>query len=204
MKKLFKNKYRIGSHRKPGWDYDSDAFYFLTIVTQDRVSNLGEINENAEMVLSDFGKIVESEWMKSFEIRNELYLHDFVIMPNHIHCIVEIWNGKQMVKTNVEPVEMNGRSFLPDEIPNDIIRNMPIRLPKSISSFIAGFKSAVNRKIDDYIDEFQLNIPKYNRRNHFFQPNYHDHIIRNNIEFSRIRNYIINNPVNWKLDKLKH
>ncbi len=41
---------------------------------------------------------------------------------------------------------------------------------------MAGFKSAVNTKIDDYIDENQLSIPKYNRNNHFFQPNYHDHI----------------------------
>jgi hypothetical protein len=49
-----------------------------------------------------------------------------------------------------------------------IIRNSPIRLPKSISSFIAGFKSAVNTEIDDYIDEHQLDIPKYNKINHFF------------------------------------
>src|SRR5690606_16496231 len=47
---------------------------------------------------------------------------------------------------------------------------LPVRLPKSISSFMAGFKSAVNSKIDDYIDEYQLKIPKYNRNNHFFNP----------------------------------
>lgn len=66
---------------------------------------------------------------------------------------------------------------------------------------MAGFKSAINSKIDDYIDDNQLNIPKYNRNNHFFQSNYHDHIIRNNTEFGRIKNYIINNPANWKNDK---
>ena len=60
-----------------------------------------------------------------------------------------------------------------------------IRLPKSISSFMAGFKSAINRKIDDYIDDNQLNIPKQNRNNHFFQSNYYDRIIRNNVEHER-------------------
>jgi hypothetical protein len=84
----------------------------------------------------------------------------------------------------------------------DIKPNPPLRLPKSISSFIAGFKSSVNSKIDDYIDIQQLKIPKYNRNNHFFQPNYHDHIIRNEMEYINISNYIINNPINWNHDIL--
>ncbi|MEA2104066.1 MAG: transposase, partial [Candidatus Cloacimonadota bacterium] len=76
-----------------------------------------------------------------------------------------------------------------------------IRKPKSISSFLGGFKSVVNSKIDDYIDDNNLNIPKYNRNNHFFQPNYYDHIIRNNAEYERIKNYIKNNPQKWEGDK---
>lgn len=199
----FKKKYRIQSHRKPNWDYSADALYFLTIVTQNRECNLGEI-VNGEMVLSEFGKIVEIEWFKSFDIRKELFLHEFVLMPNHLHTIVEIYNENRDETT----VETNGRLSLPIESKIEpeieilpIKRNTPIRLPKSISSFIAGFKSAVNSKIDDYIDENQLPIPKYNRNNHFFQPNYHDHIIRNYIEYQNIANYIINNPLNWGKDK---
>ncbi|MGQ1948451.1 hypothetical protein ACT3CD_15255 [Geofilum sp. OHC36d9] len=76
-----------------------------------------------------------------------------------------------------------------------------IQNPKCISSFIAGFKSAINSKIDDYIDEKQLNIPKYHRNNHFWQPNYFDHIIRNDQELERIRHYIVRNPQNWQADK---
>ena len=200
----YKNKYRIKSHRKPYWDYSANALYFLTINTQNRICNLGKI-VNQKMILSDFGKIIDTEWYKSFEIRDELILHEFVIMPNHLHTIVEISSN--------DPVEAHGRVPLQDRdrvplrMPNDtnlssIKRNPPIRLPKSISSFIAGFKSAVNTKIDDYIDAHNLNIPKYNRRNHFFQPNYHDHIIRNNLEYQNISNYIINNPANWDKDTL--
>jgi REP element-mobilizing transposase RayT len=74
------------------------------------------------------------------------------------------------------------------------------RKPKSISSFIAGFKSAVNSKIDDYIDEHRLDIPKYNRQNHFFQPNYYDRVIRNKQGYHRIKNYIIDNPTKWLED----
>jgi hypothetical protein len=213
----YKNKYRIQSHRKPNWDYSADAYYFLTIVTQNRECNLGTIANN-EMVLSDFGKIVEQEWFRSFEIRNELILHQFILMPNHLHTIVEIWNknrGEMMdggmtvdggMNVTDPTVETHGRASLRSDSDNqsyDIKRNPPVRLPKSISSFIAGFKSSVNSKIDDYLDEIQLEIPKYNRNNHFFQPNYHDHIIRNEMEYHNISNYIINNPFNWNNDKFK-
>ncbi len=67
---------------------------------------------------------------------------------------------------------------------------------------MAGFKSAVNTKIDYHIDEQNLQIPKYNRNNHFFQSNYHDHIIRNNVEYKNILTYIRNNPLHWNSDKL--
>jgi hypothetical protein len=81
-------------------------------------------------------------------------------------------------------------------------RNPPIRLPKSISSFIAGFKSAVNTQIDNFIDEQKLPVRKFNRKNHFFQPNYYDRIIRNEIEHFFISRYITNNPMHWNNDKL--
>lgn len=207
----YQNKYRIQSHRKPNWDYSAEAMYFLTIVTQHRECILGTI-VNHEMVLSDFGKIVEMEWFKSFEIRDELLLHTFVIMPNHLHGIVEIrekWDGMDGGTdggtTDVIAAVVDSTATPTDSIDTDLLsikRNPPIRLPKSISSFMAGFKSAVNTKIDDYIDEHQLNIPKYNKKNHFFQPNYHDHIIRNDREYGIIERYIVNNPMNWGKDKI--
>lgn len=195
----FQEKYRIKSHRKPNWDYSEDALYFITIVTKNREGNLGAIETN-KMILSDFGKIVEDAWFKSFQIRKELILHEFVLMPNHLHAIVEIYND---TVGNDTVVETHGRVSLPTDTLSSLKRNPPIRLPKSISSFIAGFKSAVNTEIDNFIDNHKLSIPKYNKNNHFFQPNYHDHIIRNDIEYQLIKNYIINNPAKWAQDKLK-
>jgi putative transposase len=181
----FKNKYRTRSKRMPNWDYSTNGFYFITIVTQNRECNLGRII-NCEMVFSDFGKIVNDEWIKSFQIRNELFLDEYIIMPNHLHAIL-VLNANQIVETH-------GHASLQQS-------NL-VRKPKSISSFIAGFKSAINSKIDDYIDKYNLNIPKYNRNNHFFQPNYYDRIIRNDPEYWQIKKYIINNPATWSDDKL--
>ncbi len=178
----YQNKYRIKSHRMPNWDYSGNGVYFLTIVTQNRVCNLGNI-ENNKIVLSEFGKIVENELLKSFKIRDELFLDEYIIMPNHIHAIVVLF------------VETHGRASL--RTPEQKF----FRKPKSISSFFAGFKSAINSKIDAHIDFQELDIPKYNKNNHFFQSNYYDHIVRNNNEYNRIKNYIIENPQNWGDDK---
>jgi len=37
--------------------------------------------------------------------------------------------------------------------------------------------------------------------NNGWQTRFHDHIIRNDIEYQKISEYIINNPANWKNDK---
>ena len=235
MAEKFQNKYRIASHRRPGWDYSSNGMYFITVVTQNMVCNLGEVvmGDVPAVQLSDFGKIVDAEWHKSFEIRNELFLDEYIIMPNHLHAIVVINNGEIMMGNDrggdggdtdgatdnggdmgnggdggtdnggdggTDNVETHGRASLHFPYPYPVPQPLH-RLPKSISSFLGGFKSAVNSKIDDYIDEYQLNIPKYNRNNHFFQPNYHDHIIRDEQSYHRISNYIINNPAKWWDDK---
>lgn len=189
----FQNKYRISSHRKPNWDYSNSGFYFITLVVQNRYCILGDI-VNEEMFLSDFGVLVKSEWEQSFEIRPELFLDEYVIMPNHIHAIIILKKSDDSVA-----VETHGRVSLPARASLTLY---PQRKPKSISSFIAGFKSRVNTVINNYIDENELDIPKYNRSNRFFQPNYYDHIINNAQSLENIRNYIVNNPLNWKNDDL--
>jgi hypothetical protein len=138
-------------------------------------------------------------------------------MPNHIHTVIEI---KTDNRNETAWVETHGLASLPvpteTPMPTETImpsntaiiygllaikRNPHIRLPKSISLFMAGFKSAVNTKINDYIDDHELQTPKFNRNNYFFQPNYHDHILRNNLGNHNILNFIKSNPLNWKKDK---
>lgn len=44
------------------------------------------------MILSDIGKIAHEEWLKSEQVRQNIKLDVFVIMPNHMHGIVVIDN----------------------------------------------------------------------------------------------------------------
>ena len=93
MEERFRNKYRITSNRLRGWDYFSSGHYYITIVTAGRNRLFGEIKDG-EMVLNEMGQIVYDEFFKSFELRNELFLGAFVLMPDHLHAIVILDKSK--------------------------------------------------------------------------------------------------------------
>ena len=69
----FKNKYRIPSARLQNWNYGLPGLYFITICTKDRKQYFGKI-ENDEMVLNEMGLIVNSEWIRTPEIRPDMNL----------------------------------------------------------------------------------------------------------------------------------
>ncbi len=109
------------------------------------------------------------------------------------------WNYANTVLYFITIVTQNRECNLGTH-PHEHPAHHPKRQPKSMSSYIAGYKSAVNSKINDFIDGNNLNMPKYNRNNHFFQNNYYNHIIRNNTSYQNIKNYIIQNPMKWQND----
>jgi putative transposase len=77
------------SIRRKGYDYAQAGLYFITICCQDRACLFGEI-ENGQMLLNDAGKMVETEWLKLPERFPNTALHEYVVMPNHFHAILEI------------------------------------------------------------------------------------------------------------------
>jgi REP element-mobilizing transposase RayT len=91
----FKNKYRIPSNRAQWWNYSNNAGYFITICTANKEHIFGEISDT-KMQLSEIGKIVETEWLKTIDLRPDmnLTLGEYVIMPNHFHCIIIIGKNK--------------------------------------------------------------------------------------------------------------
>ncbi|WP_427873717.1 hypothetical protein [Flavobacterium sp. MMS24-S5] len=102
MTPLFKEKFKIDSHRLQNWDYSSEAVYFITLVTKDRKCIFGSVEEE-KMILNENGKIVENELLKSIKIRKNWFFHNWVIMPNHIHLLIEIQNKD--VSINMESTQ---------------------------------------------------------------------------------------------------
>ena len=187
-KNKFGERYRINTHREKGWNYCRNGRYYLTINTEGHRCWFGEIIDK-KMILNDFGRIVEEQWLKSFEIRDEFYLDIWVLMPNHLHAIVTIDSTYENFLSYVDEYENFKRS------------KIPARPNNSISSFIAGFKSVTTSRIDDLIDEKRLLVNKFNRRNRLWQINYHDRVIRNKSEYYAKRNYIESNPAKWREDQ---
>jgi len=83
--------------RLKGYDYSQAGLYFVTICTQNRECIFGEIIDDCRgtmiCALNEYGRIAEKEWNKTPEIRSNIYLDVFVIMPNHIHGIIRINGG---------------------------------------------------------------------------------------------------------------
>jgi putative transposase len=177
------------SIRLPEYDYSQPGAYFVTICAHNRECLFGDIAKDVK-ILNRFGNIVEEEWKRSETIRSEIQLDEFTVMPNHLHGIVWI--------INTHSVGATVRS--PHHIPNKFIskrERSPLHTsrgpkPKSLSSFIAGFKSICKTRINKI-----RNTPG----KPVWQRNYHEHIIRNENELNKIREYILNNHLKWETDR---
>ena len=132
-----------------------------------------------KMHYSEIGQIIAEEWIKSAKIRSNIALDQWAIMPNHIHGIIQIKNNKNNVEASRWLVSKGTRRIVSTSL-----------LSNSLGSIIGQFKSICTKRIwtASYHD-FQ------------WQHNYHDHIIRNEQDLHRVRQYIINNPLQWDLDK---
>jgi len=168
----FSGLYRIASARAQWWDYSNNGSYFITICTSHFRRILGEISEQ-KIILSQTGEVVRQEWIQSFIIRNEIQCDAFTIMPNHLHAIITLrrkCNDPGTIKKTATGVAY--------------------RAPKSISTFVGGFKAAVTSRLR------QMHLCT----NSIWHPRFHDHIIRNEKEYDRIKKYIIENPARWEKD----
>ncbi|MGB9882897.1 MAG: transposase [Microgenomates group bacterium] len=179
----FKDKFFIPSIRLKNWDYSSSGFYFVTICTYQKQCFLGEII-NGKMKLSKIGEIVYQEWINTKQIRKNIDLDEFIIMPNHLHGIIVIKN-----KLNVK---INKYQFNVETSRRDVstIKNIFKLKPNSLGSIIGQFKSKTTKKIHNlgYL-------------NFHWQSRFWDHIIRNEKSLNEIRQYIKNNPLKWAEDE---
>ena len=86
---LYRNTYRIESARLRSWDYASPGLYFVTICTKDRIPWFGAVTEG-QMRLSEVGRLVNAEWHRMGYIRHDVELDAWVVMPDHVHGIIQL------------------------------------------------------------------------------------------------------------------
>ena len=172
------------SIRLKEFDYSEPGDYFITICVDDRSCLFGEIVDS-EMILNEAGKMISKWWLELKDKFSNVYLDEFIIMPNHIHGILTILCEEDNSSTVGEPLcglPENGR---------------PHRAAPTISDIIDWFKTMTTNQ---YIRNVKINGWKpFNKQ--IWQRSFHDHIIRNDYDLEEIRTYIISNPAIWDRDK---
>ena len=193
-------KYHRRSIRLQGYDYSQEGLYFITICCKDRSHLFGEI-VGGEMILNSYGEIVQKEWLNTSKIRDNVVLHEFVVMPNHFHSIIEI----KFQKGN----NQIGKFQSPSQTVGDIIRGYKIAAIKKIKDNILGTGEKINDSKSESKGELRFaptapTAPTEKIKELDFkiwQRNYYEHIIRNEQAYERISDYIRNNPKRWNDDK---
>jgi putative transposase len=196
--KQLKNMYNPLIHnrqsiRLKGYDYASEGLYFITLNTQNREKLFGEIKDGV-MILNEAGLIAQKYWLEIPEHFPHAALHEFVIMPDHIHGVIEIIYHPNLkdnsVGANNSKNSVGANNYSPRLIETEINQQSNFRSPsKTIGSIIRGFKIGVTKW-----------IKLHTNAQHVWQRNYYEHIIRNTDAYHRICLYIRNNPKNWKED----
>jgi putative transposase len=114
------------------------------------------------MQLNLFGNIAQNQWHWLQKQYPYVVLHSFIVMPNHVHGILEI--------------------------DSDLISDKNIKI-KSVSELVGAYKTTSSKQIH-----------LAGNTNFSWQRSFHDHIIRNDISYQRISNYIDTNAERWDAD----
>lgn len=184
------------SIRLKEFDYSGNGAYFVTICTYKRECDLGNVVKG-EMNQNSSGKIVEEELIVSVDKRPNFQLDVYKIMPNHLHFIVfiksDVGARRCLAQKNIaNQGQSTGLPLQPNVGVMRCITQKRGSIPKSLNEFVGNFKSFTSKRIN------KLNntpgIPLWQR-------NFYEHIIRNEMELDKIRDYIIHNPSNWFLDE---
>ncbi|MEA5576613.1 transposase [Anabaena sp. UHCC 0451] len=200
------------SMRLKGYDYSQQGAYFVTICTHQRNCLFGEIVDG-EMKLNTNGEIARGSWLSIPRHFQNVELDEFVIMPNHLHGILIIKNfemegealanqdfsqsfseveGEALANQDFQQKQnLSSQCFAPT---TPTIKRVKINgtTPQSLASIIQNYKSVSTRQIN------RINKAKGNV---IWQRNYHEHIIRSEEALNNIRQYIVNNPINWAEDE---
>ncbi len=198
------------SIRLKGYDYSKAGLYFITICCQDRACMFGEIvgtnvgthvganpcgrpNDIPKMQLNGAGKMIDEEWLKLPQRFENIQLHEYIVMPNHFHGILEITNDDIIGRPQFD--DINGRPQF-DDINGRPQGHAPTA-GKTVGDMMDAFKSITTV---EYIHGVKtMNWQRFNGK--LLQRDYYEHIIRNEQSYETISNYIINNPAKWKEDK---
>ena len=162
------------SIRLSGYDYARAGAYFVTVCSQNRECVFGEVVDGS-IQLSEWGRIIRGEWLRTRSVRSNVQLDAFIVMPNHFHGIVVINGYVRGTARRAPTMERFGQP-----------------VSGSLPTIIRAFKSATTKRINQLRGTPSMRV---------WQRNYYEHVVRNENDLIKIRQYIERNPIRWEDDK---
>ena len=169
-------------NRLPEFDYSTDNLYFITSCVHNRVCCFGEIR-NKVMMINKYGEIAERQWQWLSNHYPYVFSHAFVVMPNHIHLIIEIKSGGTRCDVGT------GREFVGTGRDLSLHRDPSLPKIKSIPELIGAYKTTTSKQIH-----------LAGMSNFAWQRSFFDRIIRDDVAYYNIKRYILSNPSKWNDD----
>ncbi len=163
------------SIRLQNYDYRQAGAYFVTICTRGRETVFGDIVDDA-MHLNAYGQIVVEDWAWLADQFTYIDLDAWVVMPNHLHGIIVITD-----EANLR--DDSGREG------DSSIAPTGVRLP--LGRIVGAFKTMATKHVNEWRETPGMPL---------WQRNYYEHVIRDDGDLHRIREYIAANPAHWLED----
>jgi len=175
---LYRDKYRVETTRLPAWDYSENGWYFVTICTQGHRSSLGSVDHGVFRP-SPVGETAKLHWEAIPSHYDDISLDGSVLMPNHLHGIVILGERHR---------------YSPGE-----------SQPRGRAAGVGIFRSPRAGSLGAIIRSYKAGVTKWCRENGYgdflWQPRFYDHLIRGAKSLEAIREYIWQNPLNWREDE---
>jgi REP element-mobilizing transposase RayT len=132
--------------------------------------------------------ILHEEWQTLTNRFPSIRLDAFIVMPNHVHFIlwltdsvgVPLAGAPTEVRTENEASRDDGAGASP---------------APTLGSIVGAYKSLVATRWLKWVKE-----QEQGSSGRMWQRNYYEHIVRNEYELNRIREYVIANPAMWNRD----
>jgi REP element-mobilizing transposase RayT len=183
------------SIRLPKYDYAQSGLYFVTTCTDNRSCLFGVVADG-EMYLNEAGRMVHKVW-ESIPRFWDAEIDVFVVMPNHVHGIVVLGDARGSPETDrgfIPAAAGNPETRAPAPTKSEIVGGSPAPV---LSTVVGRFKSFTSNQYRKGVRERNW-LPVSGT---LWQRKYYEHVIRNDADLDRIREYIINNPLSWHLDR---
>ena len=186
-------KHHRRSIRLRGYNYAQTGAYFVTIVTKDRECLFGEIVDG-EVRLNDAGRVIQATWNELPEHYPGVECDASIVMPNHVHGVIVLGDDGGVGSNDVGA----GPRACPERgKPQSSGQPRGVAPTISLPDVVHRLKTLTTKR---YIDGVKSS-DWASFAGRLWQRNYYEHIVRDENELRCIREYIVNNPLQWESDQ---